>query len=143
MTNVFSHIGAWAPKAEQLAVASYLNTEDMASFLDEKIHQYNEISQAICYFLLKMKNLHYKVDYKTPDGGIYISLYLGYNDKFESLEAFIDFLIENGIGIVPFEYFGSKSNKGWFRISIGTLAQDQLEGLFLTLEETIKKLHDK
>ena len=90
-----------------------------------------------------MKNLHYKVDYKTPDGGIYISLYLGYSDKFESLECFIDFLIENGIGIVPFEYFGSKSNKGWFRISIGTIGKHQLESLFLKLGETIKKLHEK
>lgn len=143
MTSVFSHIGAWAPKPEQLAVASYLNSDEMFSFINDKIMQYGEISESICYFLLKMKNLHYKVDYKTPDGGIYISLYLGYNDKFESLEAFIDFLIENGIGIVPFEYFGSKSNKGWFRISIGTIGQHQLESLFLKLEETIKKLHDK
>jgi aspartate/methionine/tyrosine aminotransferase len=34
----------------------------------------------------------------------------------------LDFLIDEcKVGLVPFEYFGSTENKGWFRLSIGTI----------------------
>ena len=43
-------------------------------------------------------------------------------DKFNSLEGMLDFLIDEcKVGLVPFEYFGSTENKGWFRLSVGTI----------------------
>jgi len=45
------------------------------------------------------------------------------------------------LGIVPFEYFGSKSNKGWFRISIGNVADLNLDSIITTIEDSVKKSH--
>jgi aspartate/methionine/tyrosine aminotransferase len=70
-------------------------------------------------------------------------LYLGYQDNFKTLDEYVDFLIDNGLGIVPFEYFGSKENKGWFRISIGTVDQDSLDDIFYTLATILRKLENE
>jgi hypothetical protein len=43
------------------------------------------------------------------------------------------------LGIVPFEYFGSKSNKGWFRISIGNVAELNLDSIIKTIENSVQK----
>ena len=94
-------------------------------------------------FLHSVKELNYKVDYKEPDAGIYLSLYLGYQDNFETLDEYVDFLIENGLGIVPFEYFGSKSNPGWFRISIGTIKSEDLDHIFYTFGKILRKLENE
>lgn len=143
MTSVFSHIGAWAPKPEQLAVAKYLHTQEMFEFVDAKIYKYGEIMEEFIGFLRKLKKLNYKVDFKEPDAGIYLSLYLGYHDNFETLDEYVDFLIENGLGIVPFEYFGSKSNKGWFRISIGTVKEEELHEIFYKITQIVRKLENE
>jgi aspartate/methionine/tyrosine aminotransferase len=65
---------------------------------------------------------------------------LGYVHSFSSTEDYISFLINTcGLGIVPFEYFGSKSNKGWFRISIGNVADLNLDSILKTIEKSIIK----
>jgi hypothetical protein len=40
-----------------------------------------------------LKNKGFNVDYQKPDGGIYISVYLGYVHSFSSTEEYISFLI--------------------------------------------------
>jgi aspartate/methionine/tyrosine aminotransferase len=100
------------------------------------------MSDKICDKLEELKNKGFNVDYQKPDGGIYISVYLGYVHSFSSTEEYISFLINTcGLGIVPFEYFGSKSNKGWFRISIGNVADLNLNFILKTIEDSVKKSH--
>jgi aspartate/methionine/tyrosine aminotransferase len=67
---------------------------------------------------------------------------LGYVHSFPSTEDYISYLINTcGLGIVPFEYFGSKSNKGWFRISIGNVADLNLDSILKTIENSVLKSH--
>ena len=85
-----------------------------------------------------MKNEGYKVDCQNSDGGIYISVYLDYVNKFPTTEDYINFLIEEcGLGIVPFEYFGSKENKGWFRISIGSIDSNNINNILNIIKQAI------
>jgi aspartate aminotransferase len=85
-----------------------------------------------------MKNKGYKVDCQNSDGGIYISVYLDYVHKFPTTEDYINFLIEEcSLGIVPFEYFGSKENKGWFRISIGSVDLLYIDHILKIIEQAI------
>jgi aspartate aminotransferase len=144
MTEIFSHIGAWAPKPEQNAVSAYLDEyEDMVGFLEEKKWQYKYISEQICSKIEMMRESGFRVDCQRPDGGIYISVYIGYANSFPSVEDYIFFLInECGIGIVPFEYFGSSENKGWFRISIGGIDIDGVSKIQETLFQAIYKSHE-
>ena len=39
-----------------------------------------------------------------------------------------------GIGLVPFEYFGSKENKGWFRMSIGGVDPNNVDEILYSLD---------
>lgn len=145
MTEVFSHIGAWSPKPEQNAVAEYLNEyEGVITYVNEKIDQYTSISNSICLLFQSMKSQGYHVDYKVPDGGIYISVYLGYVKLFSTTEEYINFLIQEcQLGIVPFEYFGSESNTGWFRISIGYIDPKNVDYALEIITNAIIKSHEK
>jgi aspartate aminotransferase len=141
MTEVFSHIGAWAAKPEQNAVAWYLHDkEDIGKFIQEKQQQYAFISSKISDLFKQMKEEGYYVDHQNSDGGIYISIYLNYVYDFPTTEDYINFLIEEcGLGIVPFEYFGSTKNKGWFRISIGSVDPLYIDNILLVIKNAIIK----
>jgi aspartate aminotransferase len=143
-TEIFSHIGAWAPKPEQIGLANYMNSFHMESFIYSKKKDYKKITDEICNLLKIMKKDGYYVDYQKPDGGIYIPIYLEYVDKFDVVENYINFLINKcGIGLVPFEFFGSKENRGWFRLSIGGIDYDRIESVLDAIELAIIKSHYK
>ena len=129
MTEILSHIGAWAPKPEQHGLDKYMreNYEDYLWHINYVKTEYEWITHKICQTIETMKETGFRVDCQRPEGGIYISVYLDYVHSFASTEDYISFLInECGLGIVPFEYFGSKQ-KGWFRISIGNVSQSNLD----------------
>jgi aspartate/methionine/tyrosine aminotransferase len=60
------------------------------------------------------------------------------------METYTKFLIDKcGIGIVPFEYFGSKENKGWFRMSIGGVDPNNVDDILKSLElVTVESLRE-
>ena len=141
MTEVLSHIGAWAPKPEQHGLDKYIR-EDYA---DYQFHitnvklDYELITLKICNKFEELKEKGFNVDCQRPEGGIYISVYLDYVKSFGSTEEYISFLInECGLGIVPFEYFGSKE-QGWFRISIGNISNSNLDDVIRTIEKSVIK----
>ena len=136
MTEIFSHIGAWSPKPEQTAVAKYLNDYELISeFITNKVNQYSEISNKICEKLEELKQRKFRIDYQKPEGGIYISIYLGESQLFTTVENYVQFLIKNcGVGLVPFEYFGSTDNNGWFRMSIGGVDINNIDEVTKSLE---------
>jgi aspartate aminotransferase len=143
MTEVFSHIGAWAPKPEQNAVAMYLNDYDeMVGFVKTKTKQYSDITNKICDKIEDLKSKGFRIDCQRPEGGIYISIYFGESVLFPSMESYTKFLIDEcSIGVVPFEYFGSKKNPGWFRMSIGGVDPNNVEDILESLDEvTLKSL---
>jgi aspartate aminotransferase len=141
MTEVFSHIGAWAPKPEQNAVARYLNDyDDMVEFVNSKTKQYSDISNKICDKIQELKDKGFRIDYQRPEGGIYISIYLGESLSFPNIESYIKFLINRcGIGLVPFEYFGSQLNRGWFRMSIGGVDPNNVDDILMSLDKVVYK----
>lgn len=129
MTEILSHIGAWAPKPEQHGLDKYMreNYKDYLWHINYVKTEYEWITHKICQTIETMKETGFRVDCQRPEGGIYISVYLDYVHSFASTEDYISFLInECGLGIVPFEYFGSKQ-KGWFRISIGNVSESNLD----------------
>lgn len=144
MTEILSHIGAWAPKPEQHAVDRFIrnNYEEYLEHISSVTKEYSIITSSICTKLEELKNKGFKVDCQRPEGGIYISIYLDYVHSFSTTEEYISFLInECGLGIVPFEYFGAKHNRGWFRISVGNIAQLNLDSVVNTIENAVLKSH--
>lgn len=145
MTEVLSHIGAWAPKPEQHALDRFIreNHDEYLNHINDVRTEYELITNKICDKFDELKENGFKVNCQRPEGGIYVSIYLDYVHSFSSTEEYISFLINQcGLGIVPFEYFGSKQNKGWFRISVGNICQINLENIINTIENSVKKSHN-
>ena len=145
MTEIFSHIGAWAPKAEQTAVASLLeNDEYYDMFIAAKTEDYKEITGSIYNVFKFLEKDGYDVDCIKPQGGIYLSIRIGYSSKFGTMEEFLDFIIDKcGLAIVPFNFFGSKENTDWFRLSIGYVNIKELPQVMKVIGETIKTLSSR
>jgi aspartate aminotransferase len=144
MTEILSHIGAWAPKAEQHAVSRFIdnNYQEYLNHIQYVRNEYELITMKICDKFDELKEKGFRVDSQRPEGGIYVSVYLDYVNSFSSTAEYISFLInECGLGIVPFEYFGSKENKGWFRISVGNICELNLDAVVDKIEGAIKKSH--
>lgn len=143
--EIFSHIGAWAPKPEQIGVANFLKNNFLFdSYVKSRKEVYSYVSEKICNVFEVMKTKQYDVDYKRSDGAIYISIYLGDTLKFDSTDDTMDFLInECNVGLIPFEYFGTNENKGWFRLSIGNVDVAILNEHLEKIKNTIIKLKEK
>jgi aspartate aminotransferase len=49
-------------------------------------------------------------------------------------------LEEAGIGLVPFQAFGSTEDEGWFRLSVGAASPAEIEAALPRLEAALQRL---
>ena len=132
MRDIIGHMGAWAPKAEQLAVASFLKQKDeIATFHDNMIRELRLRLDALYDGLMSMRREGLPVNAIAPQGAIYLSAQFDLIDRFGTNEAIRKFLLEKaGFAVVPFQAFGLKQEDGWFRLSAGAVSlRDIEEGL--------------
>lgn len=148
MKALLSHLGAWAPMAEQKAVAEYLLqsdtvTSDLIAFkaaLEERLVKiYNG------FMALKKKG--YAVDAITPQAAIYLTIKLdlaGKNNGGQKLETQTDvtsyILDQAKLAVVPFYAFGAENNSPWYRLSVGTCRLEEITPMFTQLEMALEKL---
>lgn len=132
MRDIVGHMGAWAPKAEQLAVADFLHRPDeIAQFHDHMVRELRLRLNALYEGLLAMRREGFPVNAIAPQGAIYLSAQFDLIDRFGTNEAIRKFLLdEAGFAVVPFQAFGLKREDGWFRLSAGAVSvQDCVDGL--------------
>jgi aspartate aminotransferase len=132
MRDIIGHMGAWAPKAEQLAVAEFLRRPDeIADFHQNMIRELRLRLGALYEGLMAMRRDGLPVSAIAPQGAIYLSAQFDLVDRFGSNEAIRKFLLdEAGFAIVPFQAFGLKEEDGWFRLSAGAVSvRDCCDGL--------------
>lgn len=133
MRDILGHVGAWAPKAEQLAVASFLaQKSEITGFHREMIRKLRQRLDALYGGLMEMKKDGLPVNAIEPQGAIYLSVQFDLIGRgFETNEQIRHFLLEEaGFAIVPFQAFGLKQEDGWFRLSVGAVSvQDCVDGV--------------
>ncbi len=132
MRDIIGHMGAWAPKAEQLAVASFLKQKDeIASFHEQMIRELRLRLDALYDGLMAMRREGLPINAIPPQGAIYLSAQFDLIERFGTNEAIRKFLLEKaGFAVVPFQAFGLKEETGWFRLSAGAVSiRDIEEGL--------------
>ncbi|HYH09321.1 MAG TPA: aminotransferase class I/II-fold pyridoxal phosphate-dependent enzyme [Thermoanaerobaculia bacterium] len=132
MRDIIGHIGAWAPKAEQLAVASFLRQKDeITAYHEQMIRELRLRLDALYDGIQAMRRDGFPVDAIAPQGAIYLSAQFDLIDRFGTNEAIRQFLLEKaGFAVVPFQAFGLKREDGWFRLSAGAVSvQDCIDGL--------------
>jgi aspartate aminotransferase len=136
MENILTHVGTWAPRAEQIATAKLLDDLDaIATFRDALIAGVQQRLQLLYSAIQQFKVAGHAVDAIEPMGAIYLSArfnLVGRTTRTGSRLSNADdvrkwLLEEAGMAVVPFDAFGSTTEEGWFRLSVGAVSVADIE----------------
>ena len=128
MKSILGHVGAWAPKAEQVAVAQYLpNSGAVDAYVAGFKQQIQRSLDTLYKGLQELKAAGYPVDAIAPAGAIYLTARLAVLGKttpagqlLATTRELTSYLIaESGLALVPFSAFGTADTEPWFRLSVG------------------------
>jgi len=130
MRDILGHVGAWAPRPEQLAVAKFLGeTEAVAAFHETFIRELQVRLDLLYDGIESMRRDGLPVRAITPQGAIYLSAQfdlIGRNAIRTNEDIRRLLLEEAGFAAVPFQAFGLKQENGWFRLSAGAVSPDDI-----------------
>ncbi|HXG58581.1 MAG TPA: aminotransferase class I/II-fold pyridoxal phosphate-dependent enzyme [Thermoanaerobaculia bacterium] len=133
MRDIVGHMGAWAPRPEQVATARFLSrTDEIAAYHEGMIRALQERLERLHDGIEAMHAEGIPVRAIAPQGAIYLSVQFDLIGRgFSSNEEIRRFLLERaGFAVVPFQAFGLKQEDGWFRLSVGAVSPEQIgEGL--------------
>lgn len=135
MADILGHIGAWAPKPEQIATAALLDRPAaIHAFQEPMKRRVKERLDALYHGFMAMKRAGLPVDAIAPQGAIYLSVQfnlLGRTLRGRALASNEDIrrlLLEAArFAIVPFQAFGLQEETGWFRLSVGAVSLEEIE----------------
>lgn len=149
MKAILTHIGAWAPKAEQLATAKYLAEEkNYDSFLALQTQKINARLDGFYEGIQKLKSEGFNIDAIAPQAAIYLTVQFALKGKKtkqgKTLETTADvtkyLLDEACLAIVPFYAFGASKTSDWYRLSVGTCKLNDVPEVIETLRKALKDL---
>lgn len=146
MSGLLGHVGAWAPRAEQGAVASYLDDPGtVAADREELVAGVRQRLDALYDGLVAMRNDGLPVDVIAPEGAIYLSARFGLGGRtlangtrLDDDEAVRGYLLRAaGLAVVPFRAFGVPGDSGWFRLSVGAVSLSQIADMLPRLRTAL------
>lgn len=149
MKALLTHVGAWAPKPEQEAVAVfYENPDNVNSFVKVYKNRLEESLKVLHEGVQELKNKGLSVESIEPMGALYLTIKLDYigktkpdGSKIENSSDLVFYLInEGGTALVPFSAFGDEKSEPWFRASVGGLSLDEIKMMLPKLENALVKL---
>lgn len=149
MKAILSHVGAWAPKAEQVATAVYLENKPalkkfLSSFKDEVSYRLNGFYRVF----QTLKQEGYKVDCIAPQAAIYLTVKFDLcgmktaegNILTNQKEVTKYILDKAKLAIVPFSAFGASDDNIWYRLSVGTCKKNEIEEVLSSLRNVLSGL---
>jgi aspartate aminotransferase len=149
MKSILTHIGAWAPKAEQIASARYLSELDnYDAFMTLQKEKINARLQKFYAGFLSLTQLGYKVDAIAPQAAIYLAVQfnlIGQKTKDDKIlsntQDITSFLLnEAKLALVPFKAFGAAEHSNWYRLSVGTCSLDEIDNIINNIQSALSKL---
>jgi aspartate aminotransferase len=148
MKAFLSHIGAWAPMAEQKATAKYLTGKtslqnhftEFKAALEIRLHEIYE-------GLMALKSKGFNVDAVAPQAAIYLTVKFDLvgkqtsGGKLNSQSDVTAYLLnEAHLAVVPFYAFGAGKQSPWYRLSVGTCKTQEIIPFLKHLEMALEKL---
>ncbi|HEY0715110.1 MAG TPA: aminotransferase class I/II-fold pyridoxal phosphate-dependent enzyme, partial [Polyangia bacterium] len=122
MADIIGHVGAWAPRAEQVAMAELLR--DRAGLARYRTTMNAGIKQRLEALASGLRDLAAggaPIEVIDPQGAIYLSMRVVAPQR--SNEAIRQHLLEEaGVAVIPFQAFGLTGDTGWFRLSVGAVS---------------------
>jgi aspartate aminotransferase len=149
MKAILTHVGAWAPMAEQKACANYLlQTQHINSYLNNFKTEISFRLTEIYNGFIALKNEGFNVDAIAPQAAIYLTLKVDLVGKKTATNKLLAnqtdvtayLLDEAKIALVPFYCFGAPGNSPWYRLSVGTCKKDEIEAMLIGLKNALVKL---
>ena len=150
MKAILGHVGAWAPKAEQVAVAQYLRDgaavdRFLSSFKSEVHNRLDGFYQGF----MRLKAAGHPVDCIAPQAAIYLTIQLHLIGKttpagkqLHSTRDITAFVLEAaGLAVVPFYAFGASESSTWYRLSVGTCKAEEVQLALASLEKALISLN--
>lgn len=148
MRALIGHMGAWAPKAEQLATADVMADPDSTTgYMLATRGEINGRLDALHKGFQALKAAGLPVDSVAPQGAIYLSAKFDLIGKsydgrlIDSDEAMRKAVLQGaGVAMVPFTAFGSRPNSGWARLSVGSVSHDDVARALVRLGEWLPQV---
>jgi aspartate aminotransferase len=145
MKNLLTHMGAWAPMAEQKAVARFLpQTDAIKRYLKNFKGELNYRLDAIYTGIKNLRKGGFPIDAVAPQGGLYLSIRIDLigrvinGKKIETAADISEYLLQqSSFAVLPFSVFGSSDELPWFRISVGTSQKWDIPVMIKKLEEAL------
>jgi aspartate aminotransferase len=145
MADILGHVGAWAPKAEQMASAELLDSPELIHTFQRRMKaEVQRRLDALYVGFSAMAADGYAVQAIAPQGAIYLSVrfnLLGRTIQGKTIQTNEDvrrLLLEHaGVAIVPFQAFGLREESGWSRLSVGAVSMDDIHAMFPRLRELL------
>lgn len=148
MSRILGHVGAWAPKAEQVATAELLRDDAAVDEYLVFIRKAAGVRLALLHDRLNaLGSKGYPIRALQPQGAIYLSAEFalaGWQADGRRLESAADvrtWLLEQaGLAMVPFDAFGAGHATHWYRLSVGAVGVAELEAMLDRLETAVGRL---
>lgn len=149
MKAILSHLGAWAPMAEQKAVAKYLyEKEAIGAYLKQFKSEVEIRLHNIYEGFITLKEKGFTVDAVAPQAAIYLTIKIDLvgkitesGSKLASQQDVTSYILsEAKLAVVPFSAFGGASNSPWYRLSVGTCIKEEIPAMLKQLETALTKL---
>ena len=149
MGAILTHIGAWAPRPEQVATARMLS--DRAAVDAHLAHMRREVFARLELLSRGVEALRAKghqVEAIAPQGSIYLSMRIDIRGKrtpdgklIQTDEDIRVYLLHAAdIALIPFSCFGVKEDRAWFRASVGAVSKADCEAIGPRLEQALDRL---
>jgi aspartate aminotransferase len=149
MKSILTHLGAWAPMAEQKAVAYYLgNRESIKRYLSHFKREIEERLRRIYEGFMQLKNEGFDVDAIAPEAAIYLTIKIDLagkqtrEGKILANQGDVTAYVLNaaGLAVVPFYAFGADRNSAWYRLSVGTCKKNEIGEMIDKLRSALQQL---
>lgn len=149
MKAILSHLGAWAPMAEQKATAAYLQMNDSIKIFLQKFKA--EIEERLVRIhdgFIKLKLAGYDVDAVAPQAAIYLTVKVDLTGSKTTSGQVLNhqadvtayLLSEAKLAIVPFYAFGAPKDSPWYRLSVGTCKKEEIDEMLARLQGALQQL---
>jgi aspartate aminotransferase len=143
MRDIIGHIGAWSPRAEQIATAWFLGQkEEIAAYHQTMKHELQLRLDLLHDGIEAMRDDGLPVRAFSPQGAIYLSAQfnlIGRNGITTNDQIRRILLEEAGFAVVPFQAFGLKRDDGWFRLSAGAVSPDEIRAAIPRVRQAIAR----
>lgn len=148
MKAIVGHMGAWAPKAEQVATGQFIDDEQAVdSFLDGFKAKVKTSLDSLYAGLISLKDEGLAIDAIEPMGAIYLTIKIDYVGKTTPTGELLDtptklnfYLIkEANMALVPFSAFGTEE-MCWFRASVGACSALEIQSKIPALKQALLNL---